>query len=95
MVGGGKRLLERCAPGVLANEFRACDAYKTSADAAVRVACPTLFVLGAADRMTPPKAAAPLVNAIRGAKTIVLPTAGHMMMIEEPEVSLDALRDFL
>ena len=95
MLGGGKRLLERSAPGVLANDFRACDAYKTSADAAARVACPTLFVLGAADRMTPPKAAAPLANAIRGAMTFVLPTAGQMMMIEEPDVTLDALREFL
>jgi len=95
MLGGGKRLLERSAPGVLANDFRACDAYKTAADAASRISCPSLFVLGAADRMTPPKAAAPLANAMEGARTIVLPNAGHMMMIEQPDATLEALRSIL
>lgn len=92
MLGGGKRLLERSAAGVLANDFRACDAYKTAAEAASRVSCPTLFVLGAADRMTAPKAAIPLASAVRNARTVILPQAGHMMMIEQPDATLDALR---
>jgi pimeloyl-ACP methyl ester carboxylesterase len=95
MLGGGKRLLERSAPGMLASDFRACDAYKTAADAASRVSCPTLFVLGAADRMTAPKAATPLADAVRGARTVILPQAGHMMMIEQPDATLDALRTIL
>jgi len=95
MLGGGKRLLERSAAGMLASDFRACDAYKTAADAASRVSCATLFVLGAADRMTAPKAATPLANAVRGARTVILPQAGHMMMIEQPDATLDALRTIL
>jgi len=52
-------------------------------------------VLGAADRMTAPKAATPLANAVRGARTVILPQAGHMMMIEQPDATLDALRTIL
>jgi pimeloyl-ACP methyl ester carboxylesterase len=95
MLGGGRQLLARAAPGVLANDFRACDAYQTGAEAAARVACPTLFVLGAVDRMTSPKAAQPLVEAIKGAETVVLPGAGHMMMVEAPDATLAALRKLL
>jgi pimeloyl-ACP methyl ester carboxylesterase len=95
MLGGGRRLLERSAKGVLASDLRACDAYKDAAQAAARVACPTLFVLGALDRMTPPKAAESLAAAVRGSKSVVVPACGHMMMVEEPDRTLDALRTFL
>ena len=95
MLGGGRRLLERSVKGVLASDLRACDAYKDAAQAATQVACPTLFVLGALDRMTPPKAAESLAAAVRGSKTVVLPACGHMMMVEEPDRTLDALRQFL
>lgn len=95
MLGGGRRLLELSAGGILASDLRACDAYKDAEQAAARVACPTLLLLGALDRMTPPKSAEPLAAAIRGSKTVVLPGCGHMMMIEAPDQTLDALRNFL
>ncbi|HLI13553.1 MAG TPA: alpha/beta hydrolase [Alphaproteobacteria bacterium] len=95
MLGGGKRLLERSAAGVLASDFRACDAYQDAAAAAARISCPALILSGAADRMTPPKAAATLAAAIPHAKSIVLPLAGHMMMVEAPDETLDALRGIL
>lgn len=92
MLGGGRRLLERSAKGVLASDLRACDAYQDAAQAAARVACPTLFLLGALDRMTPPKAAEPLMRAVCDTRTVVLPGCGHMMMVEQPDQTLDALR---
>jgi len=95
MLGGGRRLLERSAAGVLASDLRACDAYKDAEQAAARVACPTLFLLGALDRMTPPKSAEPLLRAVRDARTVTLPGCGHMMMIEAPDETLDALRRVL
>lgn len=95
MLGEGKRLLERSAAGLLANDFRACDAYKNATEAAKRVSCPALFVIGAADRMTPPKAAALLAAEIAGAHSVIIPGAGHMAMIEQPDVALDALRKVL
>ncbi|HET6518954.1 MAG TPA: alpha/beta hydrolase [Geminicoccaceae bacterium] len=92
MTGGGRRLLGRSAPGVLYRDLAACDAYGDALAAAAAVRCPALLLLGAWDAMTPPRVAAPLAEALREVRTTVLPECGHMMMIERPDASLDALR---
>lgn len=94
MAGGTLRLLEHGRKGVVGIDLRACDRYKGSAAAVAKVKVPTVLVLGSNDRMSPAKAAAPLA-AIPGAKTIVIEQAGHMMMIEQPGRTLDALRSLL
>ncbi|HWK43993.1 MAG TPA: alpha/beta hydrolase [Stellaceae bacterium] len=86
------RLLERADPAVLATDLAACDRYAGAETAAAKVTCPTLLVLGAEDRMTPPGKAAPLAAAIADSRTIVIPDAGHMMMIEQPTATLRAFR---
>lgn len=91
MTGAGLRLLERARPGVLHADLGACNAYKDGLAAARKVRSPTLLLLGARDVMTPPRAAKTLAEAIAGAKTVVLPDCGHMMMIEQPDQVLDAL----
>jgi pimeloyl-ACP methyl ester carboxylesterase len=91
MQGGGRSLLARGPDDVLGIDMAACDAYKTGPEAAGKVTCPTLFVCGNRDMMTPPKAAAPLAAAIPGAQTVILDGAGHMMMVEKPDETLDAL----
>lgn len=91
MMGGGTRLLERNPPGALAAGLAACNAYGGAVAAAEKVTCPTLLLLGEADRMTPPSAAREIGAKIKGARTIVLPRAGHMMMIEQPDPVIDAL----
>ena len=57
--------------------------------------CPTLVPAGDDDRLTPARQAVPLVEAISGARLVVLPRTGHMMSIERPDETLDAMRDFL
>lgn len=78
--------------------FMACDQYAGGEAAIVNVECPVLFVLGAQDQMTTPKAAQILVAAAKQAgKTVsvhMLPV-GHNEMTEAPEETLAALRDFL
>ena len=90
-----KRLLERAHPGVLANDLAAADAYKTALNAASAVQCYTLCLLAAQDKMTPLKAAQPLVLALSDVNEVVLPDSGHMMMLETPGETLDALIEFL
>jgi pimeloyl-ACP methyl ester carboxylesterase len=58
------------------------------------VRCPTLVVAGAADRMTPARQGAKLAKAIKGAKLVTLPDCGHMMMVEQPDATLEALVAF-
>jgi len=95
MLGGGERLLQRSAPGVLSRDLIACNAYADGPATAARVACPALVVCGADDRMTPAKAGQALASAIPGADCVVLPNAGHMMMVEAADATLDALKEFL
>jgi pimeloyl-ACP methyl ester carboxylesterase len=94
LMGAGHSLLTRAAPGVLAADLAACDAYDGTA-AAARIACPTLLLLGADDRMTPPAKAKPLAQAIAGACTVVLPGVGHMMTGEAPDGVIDQLLKFI
>ena len=95
LLGGGKRLLERAGKGTLASDLRACDAYEGAVLAAAKIAAPTLLLLGELDRMTPPMAAVPLLDVMRDVRRVVIPEAGHMMMIERPDATLAALRGIL
>lgn len=93
--GAGLRVLERGLAGPLGGDLRAADAYKGALHAAARVRCPALVLAGDDDRMTPARQAAPLVAALADARLVVLPRTGHMMSIERPDETLDAMRDFL
>ncbi|MBC7938321.1 MAG: alpha/beta fold hydrolase, partial [Chitinophagaceae bacterium] len=53
-------------------DFHACNAYAGAEAAAARLACPVHLVLGSADQMTPPPAAAALAQ-ILGARVHTLP----------------------
>lgn len=95
MVGSGVRLLETAKGPALADDLAACDAYKSAPAAAAKIACPTLVLIGTADRMTPPPGGRALAARIAGAKTIEIVGAGHMMMVEKPDATLDALASIL
>ncbi len=91
ITGGAMRLLERGGDGVLYNDMAACNAYTTGLEAAARVTCPAILILGDADMMTPPRNARSLVDALPHGQMIVLKNCGHMMMAEQPNETLDAL----
>ena len=92
MFGGAERLLERAAPGVLYADLSACNAYDTGAEAARKVACPATLILGERDQMTPAKAGSGLAGLIAGARTYLLPGAGHMLTMERPDEVRDAIK---
>ena len=78
--------------------FKACNDYAGGEAAMAKVACPVLFILGAVDQMTPPKAAQGLVKLAQSraaATKIVMVNSGHHQMSEAPEETLAALRGFL
>lgn len=89
------RLMQRQAPGVLLNDFAACNQYAGGAQRAAQLACPALFVLGERDLMTPPKAARALIDAIAQREVVTIPRCGHNTMSERPDAVLAALRGFL
>lgn len=98
LMNGGQRLMQRIAQQnpqqVFYTDFSACNAYANGEAAAKAVTCPTLFLLGKRDAMTPPKATATLTKAIPQAKVVTLDNCGHALMGEQPDSVLEALFSF-
>ena len=89
MLGGARALVEASDPGVLTVDFQACMDYGDALERGGQVACPVRVVIGAGDKMTPPRSAAKLVDAIEAGSApsvtaTTLPGVGHMMMVEDP-----------
>jgi len=56
---------------------------------------PTLIVVGEEDHLTPPKDAEAMAKAIPGARLALIPRAGHLSPLEQPEVFNRHLASFL
>lgn len=97
VMGGARRLMQRMSQKnpeqLFYTDFAACNAYANGQAAAAAVRCPTLFVLGTKDVMTPPRSAKLLTGAIAHGR-IASVDAGHQMMSEQPDAVLDALYGF-
>ena len=59
------------------------------------VHCPTLIVVGEEDTLTPPTLSQDLHQAIAGSELVMLPGAGHLSSLEQPEAFNGALAMFL
>jgi pimeloyl-ACP methyl ester carboxylesterase len=59
-----------------------------------RIAAPTLLIWGELDERSPLSVARQFVQAIHGAKLVVLAGAGHMCNLEQPEQFNAAVREF-
>jgi len=78
--------------------FKACDSYAGGEAAMAAITCPVLFVLGAQDQMTLPKAAQLLIGKAKDcgkSLKVVSLAVGHHQMTEAPDATLFAIRDFL
>ena len=56
---------------------------------------PTLILVGEEDRAQPPARSRALAGAIPGAELSLIPEAGHLSALEQPEVVTEVIRDFL
>ena len=88
----------QCVPMSLGTPMTATSAsiafQSTQAGDLAKVQCPTLFVLGQHDQMTPPKAAQSLIRKAQHGQVVQL-QAGHSLMTEAPDAVLHALVEFL
>jgi len=91
MAGSTLRLLEKAKKDVIHLDLKACEDYSTGQDHGRSVRCPTLFILGDRDIMTPMRSAQTLVDTIADAKVCRMTKTGHSLMMEKPDALLDAL----
>lgn len=89
-----QRVERRNGRDVLPLGFAACNDYAGGLDAAAALRCPALFVLGAADSMTPPRTAKALIEACPQAQVITVDGGGHALMSERPDAVREALAAF-
>jgi pimeloyl-ACP methyl ester carboxylesterase len=92
--GGSMRLMQHVQgenATLFHHDFSACNAYANGEAAAAKVMCPTSFIIGSKDMMTPPRAAKTLQALLPKATTHTL-HCGHAMMSEQPDEVLHALR---
>ena len=99
LYGGSRALMRRMLASntevnVFYTGFKACDSYAGGEQALAAVQCPTLFLIGRHDQMTPPKSAKALARQAKHAQVVEV-NAGHSLMTEAPDEVLFALRDFL
>ncbi len=96
-MGGARRLMQRVSQinpdRLFYTDFFACNAYANGEVAAAAVKCPTLFIFGAKDMMTPARSTKTLTGAIPRGQVVTV-DAGHSLMAEQPDAVLDALFGF-
>ena len=98
MALGRRVLASNTKVNVFHRGFKACDSYANGEAAVEAITCPVLFVLGAQDQMTHPKAARSLIDAAtKAGKSVQITTltVGHHQMTEAPEETLSAIQRFL
>lgn len=66
-----------------------------STDLLNSIACPTLVLVGEQDALTPPELAQDYAARIPGAQFVVIPYAGHLSNLEQPQAFLQVINGFL
>ena len=89
------RILQACDPSVAVADLTACDEYPGAANAASKLSCPLLLILGEQDLMTRPSGAEPIAEAAPDATAVIVDGAGHLLPVERPDVVSDALIEFV
>ena len=59
------------------------------------ITCPTLVLVGEMDALTTPAENKRIADGISGARFQIIPSAGHLSNLEQPEVFSEAVRSFL
>ncbi len=89
-----RKKMKEIRPSVLHGDFLACNDF----DVTERLAdlnTPVQIIVGAEDKMTPPKLNQQLQSLIKNAKLETIPDAGHMVMLEKPAEVAKSINSFL
>jgi pimeloyl-ACP methyl ester carboxylesterase len=90
LVSQSQRHMLKVAPQTFHDDFAACDAFDIM-ERLGEIRCPALVICGTEDAMTPPKYATFLADRIANAELELVEGAGHMVMIEKPDLVAAAI----
>ena len=94
LIEKGTAQLLSCRPEVLYGDFLACDRFDLLKEVG-KIRLPTLVVCGEEDELTPVTYSEFLHRKIRGSRLKILPDAGHLVMMESPELFNEKVNAFL
>lgn len=94
LVRQGRRQMLNVPPQTVHDDFAACDAFDVM-ERLGEIRCPTLVICGTEDALTPPKYATFLAEKIAGAELKLIEGAGHMVIIEKPDLIATAITSAL
>ena len=86
--------LSELDPEVVYRDYAACNAWDRTAQLG-KITLPTLVICGDADRMTPVEQSLDLQRRIKTARLVIVPGAGHMVMLEQPDLVAGAVHRFM
>ncbi|WP_344579771.1 alpha/beta fold hydrolase [Nonomuraea roseoviolacea] len=95
VVGRVKGLVQSAPPGAVAWAQRAMAARPDSADTLAALKVPLLVIVGEEDQLAPPAEAEAMARAVPGGRLEVIPKAGHLSAVEQPEAFNAAVAEFL
>ena len=90
-----RRMIDAATPAGIAAAAHGMAQRSDSSDILPRIACPTLVVVGEQDVLTPPNIAQEYASHISGVQVAIIPNAGHLSNLEQPEAFFEVLRNFL
>jgi 3-oxoadipate enol-lactonase len=88
-------MIESARPAALASAVRHMMTRPDSTPDLHEVHCPTLVIVGEHDAITPPDESRSMARQIGGARLVVVPGAGHLASLEQPEAFNAAVTEFL
>lgn len=90
-----RQLIEAATPQGIAAASRGMAARADSSELLAGIACPTLVIVGEEDVLTPPQIAEDYARQIPGAQLVTIPHAGHLSNLEQPQLFIETIREFL
>jgi 3-oxoadipate enol-lactonase len=94
LIREGARLMKESGATVVHDDFLACDRFDRRKEIS-SVQMPCLIICGEEDKLTPPALSKGLNHSISGSRLVLLPSAGHMVMIEAFRAFNQALQEFV
>ena len=90
-----RRLIKQQSPIAIRSAIHRMMHRADSTALLAQVSVPTLVITGAEDEMIPVEESRRIASAIRGARLVIIPGAGHLANLEQPEAFNAALNEFL
>lgn len=94
VVERARMALRMVSPAVVHDDFWAANQFDAM-DRVGGITLPTLVLCGEEDRLAPVKYSEYLHERIAGAQLVVIPNAGHMVVLEQPRATNEAIAAFL